>query len=61
MLDIEDKILEALKELERWENRREKVKTRIQNDEGDVSELERIEEMEMLTKICKLILMNCLI
>ena len=44
MLDIEDKILEALKELERWENRREKVKTRIQNDEGDVSELERIEE-----------------
>ena len=44
MLDIEDKILEALKELERWENRREKVKLRIKNNEGDASELERIEE-----------------
>ena len=44
MLDIEDKILEALKELERWENRREKVKLRIKNNEGDTSELERIEE-----------------
>ena len=44
MLDIEDKILEALKELERWENRQEKVKLRIQNNEGDSSELERIEE-----------------
>ena len=39
MLDIEDKILEALKELERWENRREKVKLRIKNNEGDASEL----------------------
>ena len=44
MLDIEDKILEALKELERWENRIEKVKLRIKNNEGDASELERIEE-----------------
>ena len=44
MEDIEDKILEALKELERWENRKIKVKERLEKDEADISELERIDE-----------------
>ena len=38
MPEVEDKILEALKELERWENRREKVRTRLENDDADESE-----------------------
>ena len=44
MPEVEDKILEALKELERWENRREKVRTRLENDDADESELDRIDE-----------------
>ena len=44
MEEIEDKILEALKELERWQNRKVKVKERLERDDADVSELERIEE-----------------
>ncbi len=44
MAEIEDKILEALRELERWENRREKVRTRLENDAADESELDRIDE-----------------
>ena len=44
MDEIEDKILEALKELERWQNRKVKVKERLERDDADVSELERIEE-----------------
>ena len=44
MKEIEDKILEALKELERWQNRKVKVKERLERDDADVSELERIEE-----------------
>ena len=44
MEEIEDKILEAIKELERWQNRKVKVKERLERDEADVSELERIEE-----------------
>ena len=44
MEEIEDKILEALKELERWENRKVKVEERLEKDEADVSEIERIDE-----------------
>ena len=44
MQEVEDKIMEAIKELERWEGRREKVKTRLENDDADKSELERIDE-----------------
>ena len=44
MQEVEDKILEALRELERWESRREKVKSRLENDSADPSEIERIEE-----------------
>ena len=44
MEGIEEKILEALKELERWENRKIKVKERLERDDADVSELERINE-----------------
>ena len=44
MEDIEDKILEALKELERWQNRKIKVKKRLEKDNADISELDRINE-----------------
>tara|TARA_B100000470_G_scaffold152093_1_gene118502 strand:+ start:333 stop:560 length:228 start_codon:yes stop_codon:yes gene_type:complete len=44
MDDIEDKILEALKELERWRNREIKVKKRLEIDDADISELDRIKE-----------------
>jgi hypothetical protein len=44
MEGIEEKILEALKELERWENRKIKVKERLERDDADISELERINE-----------------
>ena len=44
MPEVEDKILEALKELERWENRREKVRIRLENDDADESELDTIQE-----------------
>ena len=44
MEGIEEKILEALKELERWENRKVKVKERLEKDDADISELERIDE-----------------
>ena len=44
MEGIEEKILEALKELERWENRKIKVKKRLENDDADESEIERINE-----------------
>ena len=44
MKDIEDKILEALKELERWQNRKIKVKERLEKDDADISELDRINE-----------------
>ncbi|SVC73374.1 uncharacterized protein METZ01_LOCUS326228, partial [marine metagenome] len=36
--------MEAIRELERWEGRREKVKIRLENDDADKSELERIDE-----------------
>ena len=41
MEEIEDKILQALKELERWESRKVKVKERLEKGEADISELER--------------------
>ena len=44
MAEVEDKIMEALRELERWENRREKVRIRLENDDADESELDRIKE-----------------
>tara|TARA_Y100000590_G_scaffold372474_1_gene435561 strand:- start:12 stop:239 length:228 start_codon:yes stop_codon:yes gene_type:complete len=44
MQEVEDKIMEALKELERWESRKEKVKIRLENDSADPSEMERIDE-----------------
>jgi len=44
MEGIEEKILEALKELERWENRKVKVMERLERDDADISELERINE-----------------
>ena len=44
MEEIEDKILEALKELERWENRKVKGEERLEKDEADGSEMERINE-----------------
>ena len=44
MEGIEEKLLEALKELERWENRKIKVTERLENDDADESEIERINE-----------------
>jgi len=44
MKDVEDKILEALKELERWEARKVKVKARLARQDADISEIERINE-----------------
>ena len=44
MQEIEDKIMEALKELVRWESRKDNVKLRLENDSADPSEMERIEE-----------------
>ena len=44
MEEIEDKILEAVKELERWQNRKIKVKERLERNDADISELERINE-----------------
>ena len=44
MEGIEEKILDALKELERWQNRKIKVKERLENDDADESEIERINE-----------------
>ena len=44
MKEVEDKILEALKELERWEARKEKVEVRLARQDADISEIERINE-----------------
>ena len=40
----EARILQAVAELEKWESRRERVRQRVEQGEGDASELERIEE-----------------
>ena len=44
MREIEDKILEVIAELESWERREKKVRARLEKDEADVSELDRINE-----------------
>ena len=44
MEGIEEKILEAVKELERWQNRKLKVQERLKKDDADISELDRINE-----------------
>ena len=44
MEGIEEKILEAVKELERWQKRKVKVQERLEKDDADVSELDRINE-----------------
>ena len=44
MEGIEEKILEAVKELERWQNRKVKVQERLEKDDADISELDRINE-----------------
>ena len=44
MKNIEDKIVDALNELERWEKRKEKVQDRYKTGDADRSEIERINE-----------------
>ena len=44
MEGIEEKILEAVKELERWQNRKIKGQERLEKDDADISELDRIDE-----------------
>ena len=44
MKSVEKKIIEVLDELEKWENRKEKVKERYDRGDADKSEIERINE-----------------
>tara|TARA_Y100001970_G_scaffold294191_1_gene448243 strand:+ start:3533 stop:3757 length:225 start_codon:yes stop_codon:yes gene_type:complete len=44
MKAIEEKIIEVLDELEKWEIRKKKVEERYSNGNADISELERIKE-----------------
>ena len=44
MKDIEDKILVALKELTKWESRKERVNARVLKGDADKSEIDRINE-----------------
>ena len=44
MKSVEKKIIEVLDELEKWENRKEKVKYRYDKGDADKTELERINE-----------------
>ena len=44
MKSVEDKIIEVLNELEKWENRRENVKERYDRGDADKTEIERINE-----------------
>ena len=44
MKSVEDKIIEVLNELEKWENRREKVRKRYDRGDADKTEIERINE-----------------
>jgi len=44
MEDIEDKILVALQELEKWQKRKIKVKERLERNDADITELDRINE-----------------
>tara|TARA_B100000902_G_scaffold117612_1_gene118287 strand:- start:1260 stop:1484 length:225 start_codon:yes stop_codon:yes gene_type:complete len=44
MKSVEDKIIEVLNELEKWESRREKVSERYERGDADKTEIQRIEE-----------------
>ena len=44
MKSVEDKIIEVLNELEKWENRREKENERYDRGDADKTEIERINE-----------------
>ena len=44
MKSVEDKIIEVLNELDKWENRIEKVKERYDRGDADKTEIERINE-----------------
>tara|TARA_B100001250_G_C19787814_1_gene785004 strand:+ start:1911 stop:2135 length:225 start_codon:yes stop_codon:yes gene_type:complete len=44
MKSVEEKIVEVLDELEKWENRKEKVKERYNRGDADKTEIERINE-----------------
>ena len=44
MKSVEDKIIEVLNELEKWESRRKKVRERYERGDADKTEVERIKE-----------------
>tara|TARA_A100001011_G_C14082761_1_gene745198 strand:+ start:616 stop:840 length:225 start_codon:yes stop_codon:yes gene_type:complete len=44
MKSVEEKIIEVLNELEKWESRREKVGERYEKGDADKTEIERINE-----------------
>ena len=44
MKSVENKILEVLSELEKWEKRRDRVKERYDRGDADKTEIERINE-----------------
>ena len=44
MKSVENKILEVLSELEKWEKRRDRVKERYDRGDADRTEIERINE-----------------
>ena len=44
MKSVEDKIIEVLNELGKWESRKEKVKERYDRGDADRTEIERINE-----------------
>ena len=44
MKSVEDKIIEVLNELEKWEKRRKKVNERYDRGDADKTEIERINE-----------------
>ena len=44
MKNVEDKIIEVLNELEKWESRKEKVQERYSRGDADNTEIERINE-----------------
>jgi uncharacterized coiled-coil DUF342 family protein len=44
MKSVEEKIIEVLDELEKWESRKEKVKERYARGDADKTEIERINE-----------------
>ncbi len=44
MKSVEEKIIEVLDELEKWERRKEKVKERYSSGDADKTEIDRINE-----------------